>query len=279
VKTRYYCWWVIAIWILGGVSQGLAEEGVRFITNRPPVKKFELFKVGPRTYTNLIVTARTEVDVFIRHQSGIGNFKLDELSDEQRELLGYPAEKKEPSAPSPVETATKATEQLVGQFQDPETREKLSAFAQQVKARISGQQVQAGDEEGVADSSAPPLTPQDLLSSLPREIVVVLTAFLVMIPLIHFFFAYTAGMICRKAGHEPGFLVWMPILGIIPLLKAAKLSPWLLVLFFVPFVNLLMIWFLFAKISQARGKGILTTLGLVFPPMTAFTWLYLAYSR
>src|SRR6267378_1299188 len=49
-------------------------------------------------------------------------------------------------------------------------------------------------------------------------------AFLGGILLIHLLFCYCCLLICQKAGQEPGMLIWLPILQVFPLLRAARMS-------------------------------------------------------
>jgi hypothetical protein len=42
--------------------------------------------------------------------------------------------------------------------------------------------------------------------------------------IIHLLVSYLLRMICRKAGSTPGFLIWLPIFQVFPLLKAARMS-------------------------------------------------------
>ncbi len=71
---------------------------------------------------------------------------------------------------------------------------------------------------------------------------------------VYVFFCFCMKLICEKAGHEPGFLIWIPILNLIPQLKAAKLPVWMIVLFFIPIVNFGIIIYLWIKLCEARGK-------------------------
>ena len=81
------------------------------------------------------------------------------------------------------------------------------------------------------------------------------------------FFCFCFKRICEKSGHEPGVLIWIPILNHIPLLTAAKLPVWMIVLVFIPFVNLGVLIYLWIKLCEARGKpgalGILILVPLV----------------
>ena len=251
-----------------------------FLTNKPVALRFERFQVGPKTYTNLVVSSRTTTDVFIRHQSGIGNFKVDELSPQQLIQLGYESEsapeKAKESQESPLAAASKATQSVIKSLSTPATHAKLGHFVQRVRARVTG----APDPGDSGDpGQVTPLSLESLQDILPHSAVVFISFFLASLPLIYFFFCYTARMVCKKAGLEPGFMIWLPILSLIPLLRAAKLSPWLFLVMLVPIVNLLVgvIWCF--RIARARGKGLLTTLGLICPPTSPLAWLYLAYSK
>jgi hypothetical protein len=43
---------------------------------------------------------------------------------------------------------------------------------------------------------------------------------------VYAFFCYCGKLICEKAGHQPGVLIWIPIVQFIPLLTVAKLPLW-----------------------------------------------------
>ena len=68
------------------------------------------------------------------------------------------------------------------------------------------------------------------------------------------FFCFCMKRICEKAGHEPGFLIWIPIANLIPQLKAAQLPVWMIVLLIIPFVNIFAVVYLWVKLCIARGK-------------------------
>jgi len=95
---------------------------------------------------------------------------------------------------------------------------------------------------------------------------------------LYLFHSYCCLSICRKCGCEPGAAVWIPLLQIFPLLKAASMSPWWFVCFLVPGINLIaqIVWFI--KISQARGKGLGLAMLLIFPLTNPFAALYLAFA-
>ena len=107
-----------------------------------------------------------------------------------------------------------------------------------------------------------------------------LLATMLLIPLaVHLFIAFCFKMMCEKAGTEPGVLVWLPILQLIPALRAGGLSGWLIILFFIPLVNLIMVPLMFCRISENRGKPPLLGLLSLVPGINILLVLYLAFSE
>lgn len=91
----------------------------------------------------------------------------------------------------------------------------------------------------------------------------------------YLFFCFCMKRICEKAGHEPGVLIWIPIATFIPQLKAAQLPVWMIILFFIPLVNIGMYLFFWVKLCIARGKPGWMGVFALFPP---FLMIYLAFA-
>jgi uncharacterized membrane protein YhaH (DUF805 family) len=81
-----------------------------------------------------------------------------------------------------------------------------------------------------------------------------------------------------KVGQAPGFLVWLPILQMIPALRAAGMSGWWLLAYFVPLVNVVVAIVWSFKIARARGKSPWVAVGLLLPVTNIISFLYLAFS-
>jgi hypothetical protein len=90
---------------------------------------------------------------------------------------------------------------------------------------------------------------------------------------------YCLKRICLKCGSEPGILIWIPILNIIPMLNAAGLSGWLIILFFIPLVNFITGLVMWAKICQARGKSAWLVIMIFIPILNLLFIPYLAFSE
>ena len=74
-------------------------------------------------------------------------------------------------------------------------------------------------------------------------------------------------------------LIWIPIVNIIPLLTVAKLPLWWIILFLIPIVGFIVPIVLLVKICQARGKSGWLVI-MIFIPLVNLAFLpYLAFSE
>ena len=107
---------------------------------------------------------------------------------------------------------------------------------------------------------------------------VLILAILVFALAVYIFICFCYKRICEKCGVTPGILIWIPIAQLVPMLQAAQMPLWMIVLLLIPFVNLIFFVVLWVKICRARGKsGWLAILlfipiaNLVFVPYLAFS--------
>ncbi len=75
---------------------------------------------------------------------------------------------------------------------------------------------------------------------------------IIMLP-IYIYFALTLMVTAKKVGLKNGWFAWIPILQIVLLFQTAGLSPWLFLLTFVPFVNVIVLVYAYMKIAERRG--------------------------
>jgi hypothetical protein len=87
---------------------------------------------------------------------------------------------------------------------------------------------------------------------------------------------YCLKQICQKCGKDPGVLIWIPIVNIIPMLELAGLPSWYIVLFLIPCVNFIMGFVLWIKVSEVRGKGAIWGIITALIPIVGIP--YLAFS-
>ncbi len=208
---------------------------------------FDLLQIGTRTYTNVTVTTKSRKYVFIMHASGMTNLKVAELPSDVREKLGYTTNDLAASQPhSPADWAKQKLSNLSGP--------KLQQLEQAWTART------------VLSLSA--------IFSNPRTAYTVLGLVLAT----YLFFCYCSMLICRKTNTEPGGLVWVPVLQLIPMLRAAGMSPAWFLAFLVPVLNVVAQVTWYVKIVQARGKSLWVAFWLLLPFTNLFAYLYLAFS-
>jgi hypothetical protein len=94
---------------------------------------------------------------------------------------------------------------------------------------------------------------------------------------IYVFFCFCCKKICEKCGVTPGVLIWIPIVQLVPLLQVAKMPVWMIILFLIPIVGFVVGIMMWAKICIARGKSgwlvilmFIPIVNLAFVPYLAF---------
>lgn len=108
------------------------------------------------------------------------------------------------------------------------------------------------------------------------SLVAMLIVFAVVLA-VYLFTCYCCKRICEKCGKDPGILIWIPIVQLVPLLQLAGMAVWMIILFFIPVVGFIVGIIMWAKICAARGKSPLVVLGIIFLPIIFIP--YLAFSE
>jgi hypothetical protein len=223
-----------------------------FVATAALEEKFDLLQIGTIEYRNVTITTRNKNYIFLLHSKGMTNIKVADLSPELRLKLGYD----DPAAAKP-------------RSNNPE------AWARQTRSKIEVPQVKKVQAQLAGLWSPGQLREKFQLPPVTQSTLLIVAGVLLAFYLFH---SFCCMLICRKAGLEPGTLVWVPLLQLLPLLKAAGMSPWWFLGFLIPGVNLVaqVLWCI--KITQARGKNFLVALFLIFPLSSPFAALYLAFS-
>jgi len=211
-----------------------------------------LLQTKTDAYEKVTVISQTKTHIFIQHSRGVANVKLTDLDVPALTALGYKSTDDAVIAAAGGDPAVAAA--MI-------TTNRLSAFATSFSSSM----------KGIVDG----LAPGEQLPKLSRGAIYgILGGFAAT----YLFFCYCSMLICKRTANKPGLLVWLPLLQFFPLLKAAGMSRWWFLAFFVPilapFANIL--WCL--KIARACGKGILTAILLILPVTNIFTYIYLAFS-
>ncbi len=92
------------------------------------------------------------------------------------------------------------------------------------------------------------------------------------------FYLYCGWKLFVKAG-QPGWASLIPIYNIYVLLKIVGKPGWWLLLFFLPLVNLIIAIIVMHNLSLSFGKGVGTTLGLLFLGFIFMPWLALGSAK
>jgi hypothetical protein len=212
---------------------------------------FPVLQIGTRTYTNVTITTRAKDYIFILHSAGMANVKLSELSPELRDQLGYaPAKPKQTN-----NVATVLAKQTLARLDAPEVKK----FEDQLNERLT--------------AIHPDVAPLGRLSD-PRVLLGILGFLVVWYLLVCACFH----LICSKANHPGGVMVWLPVLQVFPLLRAAGMSGWWFLALFVPLLNIVAYVLWCFKIVEARGKHVVWAILLILPVTDGLAFLYLALS-
>lgn len=209
-------------------------------------------KSGTVTYSNVTVYGKTDQDLYIHHDQGLGNVKISTLDDESLRALGLKADPSE--SPSTILLArAKGVSETVDHW----------------KTSLGTLNAASVSEWAEKLKTAPTLQiPPELLWGIVAGVMV-------------FYLLVCLGLkaICRNAGAPAGLLIFVPVLQLFPLLRAARMPLWSFLLFLIPVVNIgVQIWWSFA-IVKACGKGVLTAILLLLPVTNLFAFLYLALAK
>jgi hypothetical protein len=203
-----------------------------------------MLKTKTGVYTNVTITSRTAKELCILHAGGIGNVYLEDLTPEAQVLVGY-------APPVPAGEAIQAL-----------ANEQFAALMEVVPFELDTTGTGAGTD-GVTTIRLSP-------------------AMIVMLVGLSFIgyllYSCCLMLICRKAGEKPGLLVWVPLLQVFPMLRAAGMSGWWVLGMLVPLLNLV-VWILWCfNIVGARGKSAVWAVLLILPFTNLIAFLYLAFS-
>jgi hypothetical protein len=209
-------------------------------------EKFDSLTVGSTSYSNVTVLNKTRTDVFITHEWGLANIKVQDLDYDAQVKLGYQLPKEE--AGGSIFGAPK----ILSGLDSPEDFQK---FEQQLPPQLLAM------VEAVAEMKE--WTPYAIVGG---------------IAFVYLTFCFLCRQICLKTGQEPSPLIWLPILKQFPMLRAAEMPAWWFLLNFIGLWGIRSLVWCF-KIAAARGKHWFVGLLLVLPVTNFFTFLYLAFSQ
>lgn len=210
-------------------------------------EKFDVLETLVGSYTNVTVTTHRANSIFILHSKGMTTIALKDLSPEIQQQLGYtPGGAKKEESKSSAQMA-----KLAAAIHLPDMKKIGQPFDKELEAKI-----------------------QKTFSN-PAFVI----GFLGGLAFVYLFVCFCLMLICKKTGNEPGILIWLPVLQIFPMLRAAGMSGAWFLAYLIPGLNIIaqIIWCF--KIVSARGKSPLIAIMLLLPITNLFAFLYLAFSN
>jgi hypothetical protein len=227
-------------------SRGAARSGDLIMGKSE--QTFPVLQTKTGAYTNVTVTKKTKDWIFIIHSAGVCNVKAADLPTDVRIALGYEA---------PPKTTTG------GKKGDEVTTAETSAVAS-VAANLPHINF-SGVKQFAADWRQNRKAKEGEIKNFITTHAVVVSSFLGILLAIHIISSAIFWMICRKTHNSPGPLVWVPILQLIPLLRAANMPRMWFFAFFVPLVNIVALVMFSIKIVKSRGKSVWVSILLLLP--------------
>lgn len=232
---------------LGRYLALLIACGTTALAGTAPDMKFDVLQIGTETLSNVTVTTTNKDYVFLLHSKGMANYKVANLPPDVLKKLGYFVEDPASQTNSVVNWA----KGNVTEF----TPERMQEVEETLLTKL------------------PPALP-----GLIKQHWQIASGVAGGLLLVHLFFCYCFMVLCRKTGVPAGFLVWIPILQLIPLVRAARMSPFWAIIFLLPVLNIVaqIVWSF--KISKARGFGAGLGFLLLLPIINFFAFLYLTFA-
>jgi hypothetical protein len=245
---------VLLLVLLSGSA--VAKPGEIFMGKQE--QTFPVLQTKTGSYTNVTVTKKTKDWIFILHSAGVCNVKASDLPTDARIALGYEAAPK---------TAADGDGGVT-------TAETSPADAMPKVPRFNLAEV----KQFAADWRLHRKEKEEEIRSYVTVHAMVVGVFFGLWLALHLLCSGIFWMVCRKTHNAPGPLVWVPILQLIPLLRAANMPRVWFFAFFVPGVNIIALIVFSIKIVKSRGKGFWVSILLILPATSWLAMLYLAFS-
>jgi hypothetical protein len=232
---------------------------------------FETLTIGGHTLHRATVFERTADMVYLKHDGGLLGTRVAELDGTTRRLLGY-------DVPADAIVADRSARFGRGNWE---------AQAEEMTAAMGGW------------ANLGPAMEEVWGVGLGRW---VLSMMIVVGLVVHLVISGLLRMICHKAGSAPGLMIWLPVLQVFPLLKAAGMSRrWPFAIVILSLLGILLAGSSFElallislcssllglglgiawsiKICLARGKSPIWAVALLLPGLNFVGLVYLAASE
>ena len=200
--------------------------------------KLDSITAEGEVYSNVVVFTKSPTHISISYAGGMASLKAKSLDKATQRKLGYLA----------PEEPTTSLPPIAGAATDPRLRELQERYQRNV---------------------------EEFIQQLDKK---TMYQILTLLGILYLFFCYCCWQICRKTSNRAGLLVWIPGFQMVPLLRAAGMSPWLFFTLFIPVVSpIVMIVWCF-RICRVRQKSALVAIFLLLPVTSVLAFVYLALS-
>lgn len=95
----------------------------------------------------------------------------------------------------------------------------------------------------------------------------------------YIYFALCFQMMAKKTGTPNAWLAWIPVANFVLTLQIAQKPIWWILLFFIPFVNIVVIIMMYMAIAKRLGKPEWVGALMIVPVVQLFVPGYLAFSK
>jgi len=107
----------------------------------------------------------------------------------------------------------------------------------------------------------------------------VMLIWLLIVAVTYIYLAICLMKIAKKTGTANGWFAWIPILNLILMIQCAKKPMWWIIMFFIPFVNVIFYILLWMGIAEAVKKPSWWGIMIIVPIMNIIMPGYLAFSK
>lgn len=123
-----------------------------------------------------------------------------------------------------------------------------------------------------------PATSAVSVESSPLGAGVMLVVFLFAIA-VYIYAAYCLYTIGKKTNTPNEWMAWVPIVNVFYMLQIARLSLWWFLGFLIPFLNLVVIIYVWIKIAEMRHRGALWGILMIVSPVNLVLLWFLAFTE
>jgi hypothetical protein len=133
--------------------------------------------------------------------------------------------------------------------------------------------------QGAPSVTQPAATPDTMPPAVAALVASFLSVFLFVIIGVYIFFCLCLYLIARKLDVSTAWMAWLPILQVAPLLGSAGKPIWWVLLFFIPFVNVVVSVYIWMCIAENLGKNKMLGLLTIIPIVNFIIMAILAFSK